>query len=75
MEELNYLKSCDIDTAEFKRRIVLHNENMKYLYKNKLLITDDEVSSRKFDEFWELIQSVKSLKIEGLDESERKEFF
>jgi len=57
--EISYLVRADPDTSEFKRRWETNKENMSWLYKNKMILDDDEENADIVGTFWELIQSIK----------------
>jgi len=59
ISELSYLVRADPDTAEFHRRWETNKENMSWLYKNKMILDDDEENVDAVGTFWELIQSIK----------------
>jgi len=58
--ELQYLLKADVETAEYKRKLVGHKKNMERLYKEKLFLSDDKnVEKVAVESFWELIQNTK----------------
>jgi len=64
IEEINHLTKLDFGGSEYKRRIVLHNANMEYLYNNKMILDADgsEESKIKTENLWNKIQEVKKSK-------------
>jgi len=57
--EVLYLSHADPETAEYKRRLAENKPNMEILFKNKLILENDESIKKDVEKFWDLIQKIK----------------
>jgi len=72
-KEVIYLSHSDPDTAEYKRRLTENKPNMEFLFKNKLILeNDDTVTKKDVEKFWELIVTIKTECV-GADDAVKKQ--